>query len=73
VSAQVVAAISNDENTGMVQVFRDGDWSHIRLGRTKWAMVRVAGETIVTKREIALGNIEFEIQRLTNNGEFEAA
>lgn len=65
-----VAAITNDENTGMT-IVPDGDWSHIKLGRTKWAMVRVAGETISSHKDVALGNIEFEIQRLTNNGEFE--
>lgn len=43
----------------------------VQLAPDKWAMVRVGGDTIVYKREKALGDIEFEIERLKANGEFE--
>jgi hypothetical protein len=49
----------------------DGEWVHVELAPDKWAMVRVGGDTIVSKREKALGDIEFEIERLKANGEFE--
>lgn len=66
-----ILIVGDVETRSQLDSVQDGEWLHVRLGPSKWAMVRVSGETIVRRAGKQLGDVEYEVERLKENGEFE--